>query len=218
MTFYIIDDMQEIKRLQARSDWDPNAQFRGEWCDAEEVAPKFEGYDKCPLCGHPISMLKWQEPRKMRLSNTRYPDRLAQMPSLVTSGRFVSAYRQEGLSGILSFSEIEVVKVAHKKPSSPEPPRYYLSDICYSESVRMDPEKTIQHGRKCGWSCKLCNPCGIVRYSLERLVLDTTHWDGTDIFQVYAVGTVCSQRFYDLIVSHVFTNFNLISIEEYRRP
>lgn len=220
MNFYIIDDMKEMKEFRARPNWDPNAQYKGTWCDAWSVDRKNGTYEKCPLCGRPVSMLKWEEPRKMRLSNTRYPDRLSSWLTepLVVSERFMNAYWQEKLSGVLSFSEIEVVKVSHRKASSSKPPRYFLADLCFSKSIRINLDQTMIHGQKHDWSCALCNPFGSTCDSLERLVLDTDQWDGVDIFQVYAVGVVCSQRFYDFIDKHGFTNFNLVQIEKYRRP
>lgn len=220
MDFYIIDDMKETRELQTRPDWNPNAQYKGTWCDAWSVDRKNSTYEKCPLCGRPVSMLKWEEPRKMRLSNTRYPDRLSSWLTepLVVSERFMNAYRQEKLSGILSFSEIEVVKVSHRKATSSKPPRYFLADLCFSKSVRINLGQTVIHGQKHNWSCALCNPFGSTCDSVERIVLNTDQWEGTDIFQVYAIGTICSQRFYDFIDNHGFTNFNLVPIEEYSRP
>lgn len=219
MNFYIMDDLKEIRDLQAQPGWNSNARYTGNWCDAWEVDRKNGDYTRCPLCGRPVSMCKWEEPRKMRLSNTRYPDRLSSWLTepLVISERFMNGYIQAGLSGILSFSKIDVVKVARRKAASTAPPDYYLAELCYSKTVRVDPQKTIIHGQKYGWSCAVCNPFGTTCDSLEHLVLHTADWDGTDIFRVYAVGTVCSQKFHDFINANQFTNFNLVPVSEYKR-
>lgn len=219
MNFYIIDDSKEVKKQQARPDRNSSAQYQGKWCDAWAVDRKNGDYMRCPLCGRPVSMRKWEKPRKMRLSNTRYPDRLSSwlMEPLVVSEQFMNAYQQESLSGILSFSKIDVVKAAHRKAASVAPPDYYLADLCYSRTVRIDLERTIVHGQKYDWSCELCNPFGSTCDRLDRLDLNTEQWDGTDIFLVYAVGTVCSQKFYDFINTNQFTNFNFVPVSEYKR-
>lgn len=42
MNFYIIDDVQETKRLQAQSNLDTNTAYRREWCEAWAVNRKTE--------------------------------------------------------------------------------------------------------------------------------------------------------------------------------
>lgn len=164
-------------------------------------------------------MLKWLEPRKIRLSNTKYPDRLTSWLSepLVASQKFIDIYSIEGLTGINLFEPIEVVKVAHKTKNSADPPMYFRAQIDYTQSVRVDAGKTRIHGQESGWSCELCNPWGCTVDHIETLVLDTTNWDGIDIFRVYAIGrVVVSQRFHDAIQKYGLTNFNLVTVEDYR--
>lgn len=214
MNFYIIDDVQETKRLQAQSNLDTNTAYRREWCEAWAVNRKNGAYERCPLCGRPVSMLKWEPPRKMRLVGTKYPDRLSEwlMEPLVLSERFIEAYQRAKLSGISTFSEIEVVR---KKATAPPAPRYYLAEVDYSQSVCIDLHRTILYGEKNDWSCAVCNPFGSTCSHITHLALNTAKWDGTDLFRVYAVGTVCSQRFYDFVNDFQFTNFNLVPISEY---
>lgn len=217
MNFYIIDDNQEICGPLARQN--PNAQYHGKWCEAWAVDRINGDAIKCPLCGRPVSMRRWEAPRKMRLTNTHYPDRLTDwlMEPLVVSERFMKAFQEARLTGILSFSEIEVVNSTSQNRKQKPAPRYFWTEICYSESVRVDAQKTVLYGQKYDWSCTLCNPFGSTCDRIERLVLDTGRWDGTDVFRVYSVGTVCSQRFFNLVADGCFTNFNLVPISEYRR-
>ena len=35
-----------------------NKQYREKWCDAMEVDDERGPFEKCPLCGRPVSMLK----------------------------------------------------------------------------------------------------------------------------------------------------------------
>ena len=215
MTFYVSDDWSENKTLAKEN---PCAQYVGKWCDAHTVDRINGDSRKCPVCGGHVSNLQWLEPRKMRLTNTRYPDRLSFSlhPYTVVSEGFKTAYEDEGLQGILSFTPIEVVKVSRMTKAQPQPPQYYLAETAYNLSVRFDHKQSIIIGNKYDWSCELCNPLGTTCSKRVKIVLDTSKWDGTDIFEVYSQGLVYSQRFYDFVQKHGFTNFNLVPIEEYQ--
>jgi len=87
MEFYRFDDLSHIKDLCKN---DSGKQYVSEWCDAWPVDRVDGDAEKCPLCGRYTSMREWLEPRKMRLTNTRYPDRLWAylLEPLVVSKRF----------------------------------------------------------------------------------------------------------------------------------
>lgn len=196
----------------------PNEQYKGKWCDAWAVDDKYGTYEKCPLCGRPVSMLKWEEPRRIRLTNTKYSDRLSDWLNepLVVSERFKKAYIDADLTGIRSFSRIDVVKVAHKKLWDPDPPNYYLADLGFSHTVNIDTDSTIIHGQQTDWICPVCNPFGTTYDSIERLALNTSCWDGIDIFRVYTCGfVICSEKFYEFVKLNRFTNFHLVPVDEY---
>ena len=215
MKFYISDDLKDDLE-QAKKN--PNAQYVWKWCDAYAVDEKMGDCERCPICGRAVSMLKWLEPRKIRLTNSKYPDRLtAWLPqSIVVSERVVQAYEQEGLRGVKNFTPVEVVKVSRMGKNSPPPPRYFSVNVDFTLDVRRDEANTIIIGDKHDWSCELCHPKGTTCSQLLRLSLHTENWQGEDIFKVYAVGVIYSQRFYDVIKERGFTNFNLIPVEEYR--
>lgn len=216
MKFYIPDDLKVLKEHAKGA---PDAQCDTEWCDAIEVDRNNGDSKRCPVCGRPVSMLEWLEPRKVRLSKAKYPDRLTSWLTepMVVSERVKAQYEKENLSGIREFVPIEVVKVGRLKEKSPKPPRYFCAIIDYTTSVKIDLSKTVIGGQKCDWSCELCNPWGITVDHITQLALDTTNWNGDDIFRVYSLGVVVSQRFYNLIKENGYTNFNLGSIEEYQR-
>lgn len=211
MKFYVLANKAEPLRPLS-----PNDQYIGKWCDAIEVDRKYGPAEVCPLCGSYISMLSWEEPRKMRLTNTRYPDRIIyELLRPVFSERFMNAYLEAGLRGIKSFSKIEVVKVSHMSKKSLPPPNYYLADVGFSQTVTIDMKNTIIKGSKHGQPCPLCNPFGLSFDSIERLAYNTEQWDGTDIFRAYPSKMICSQRFYDLVIDNGFTNFQLVPVDEY---
>lgn len=214
MGFYVFDDFKKDS-FQAKEN--PNAQYISSWCDAFELNRLNGDGEKCPVCGRPVSMLKWLEPRIIRLTNTKYPDRLTSWLSdpMVISEEVKLAYTQEGLIGINAFIPVEIAKVAHKKENSLLPPKYYCADINYTLNVRIDVEKSEIIGQKYDWSCELCNPWGTTIDRIIKISLDTSSWKGEDVFKVYSVGVVVSQKFYNFVQKHGFTNFNLVPITEY---
>lgn len=212
MKFYVLTDKDEGLDMSS-----PNSQYVGKWCDAWDVDRKNGPAEACPMCGRAISMLSWKEPRKMRLTNTRYPDRIIYWLMLpIFSERFKNAFSEAGLKGIKSFSKIEVVKVSHMTKKSPPPPNYYLADVEFSQTVTVDTKNTIIHGSENGNPCPLCDPFGLrCINSIEKFALNTDNWDGADIFRVYPSTIICSQRFYDLVTANGFTNFDFVPVEEY---
>lgn len=195
-----------------------NKQYKGKWCDAWAVDDEYGAFEKCPSCGRAVSMKKWEEPRKVRLTSTKYPDRLQDWlsDSFVVSERFMRAYSDSDLIGIRSFSKIEVVKVAHKSVGNIQLPIYFYASIGFSKTVRIDTNKTIYRGQKTDWICPMCNPFGSTKDSIERLALDASKWDGTDIFRIYGSGSYfCSEKFYEFIKFNGFTNFFPVPVDEY---
>jgi len=216
MSFYISDDLTEVATLVKEN---PNARYFGKWCDALAVDELIGDSEKCPVCNRHVSMLKWLEPRKIKLSNTRYPDRLKSwLPqSFVISERSKEAYEQEGLTGIKLFTPVEVVKVSRMKKDSPASFNYFSAEIAYTSNVRVDVANSEIIGQNDDWQCALCNPFGSTRDQIIKISLDASNWQGEDIFKVYSLGVVYSQKFYDLVQKHNLTNFNLVPVSEYQR-
>jgi len=215
MKFYISNDFKDDLE---RAKENPDGQYVWKWCDAYAVDGKFGDCEKCPQCDRAVSMLKWLEPRKIRLTNTKYPDRLTSwLPqSIVVSEHVVQAYTEEGLRGIRKFIPIEVVSVSRRTKNSLPPPKYFVAEIEYTLNVRVDTANTIVAGSKHDWSCVLCNPWGTTCDQLSKLSLNAEKWQGEDVFKVYAAGVIFSQKFYNLIEKYEFTNFNLVPVEKYK--
>lgn len=216
MNFYFVEMTNEDKKTTLKC---LDAPYRKKWCDAWEVDRKNGDSDKCPLCGRNVSMLKWLEPRMVRLIGTNYPDRLASWLTepLVVSERFVNAYIKDSLIGISEFIPIEIVKSQKSKESVKQPPKYYCAEIGFDKSVYIDIDQSIIIGQKYDWSCPLCNPFGTTIDKIVKVVLNTKNWSGKDVFKVYSLGTIVSQKFYDFVSKYEFTNISLTPIEEYQR-
>ncbi len=192
----------------------PNSQVRNRWSVAWEVDRVYGDSEKCPVCGRHASMLAWAEPRKMRLTGKRYPDRLADYLAkpLVVSERFVEVYRREGLTGVSEFAPIEVVNPTANTPN------YFLGHVSFNRSVQFDLSRTVIEGQPQGWSCPLCSPWETTKDKIHKLALSAENWDGQDIMRLYAFHGVAfvSQRFYDCVRRYELTNFVMIPVEEYR--
>jgi len=213
--FCIADDLKDDLEQYRKN---PNAQYVWRWCDAIRVDDEVKGDgEKCPLCNRPVSTLKWLEPRKMRLTNSKYPDRLTAWLSepMVISEKVKEAYEQEGLLGIRKFIPIEVVKVSRMRKNSPKPPKYFSAEIDYTTNIQFDVAKSVIVGQKHDWSCELCNPLGITYDKIIKISLNVSGWKGEDVFKVFALpGHVfVSERFYNFVKRHNFTNFNLIPVD-----
>lgn len=211
MSFYMFDDLCEIRTMCER---DPNAQYVSKWSEGIAIGRKNGEPDRCPLCGKPISLLKWLPPREIGLTNTRFPDRIDCWLNerLVVSERFVKCYFEEGLTGITLFEPLCVVKVSHNRRNE-MPPKYYTANIPYSSIIRIDKKATLTHGVPRG-QCDLCNPMGLnASNPPDKLCLDTSSWDGTSIVYVYSVGVVMSQEFHDFVSKNHLTNFPFKPVE-----
>ncbi len=209
MDFYILSLTSEREPSQ-----DPNSQVRNRWSVAWEVDRLYGDSEKCPVCGRHASMLSWEAPRKIRLVGKRYPDRLVDYLAkpLVVSQRFMEMYQQEKLTGISEFASIQVVNpTAHT-------PNYFLGHISFDQSVQFDLSRSVIEGQSQDWSCPLCNPWGLTKDRIHKLVLDTEHWDGQDIMRLYALCStpIVSQRFYDCVRRYGLTNFAMTPVEAFQ--
>ena len=207
MNFYV---------LELRGEWSPrktaDSPTHSLWSTAWEVDRMSGDSEKCPLCGRHVSMLSWKEPRKMRLTGKKYPDRLVDCLTepLVVSDRFVKMYRDEGLSGISGFAPIQVTNHGFGMPN------YYLGHISFNRSIEVDLAQTVIEGQLKEWSCPLCNPWGMSKDKIHKLVLLTEKWDGQDIMRLYCFGIIVSQRFYDCVHQYGLTNFVMTEVGQYK--
>lgn len=218
MSFYVLDDLM-YSRQQAKEN--PNGRSKMPWCDAYDVHRVSGEGESCPLCGRPTTARSWERPRTVRLTNTRFPDRLHwylfSSDLLYVSQRFKTLYEQEHLTGISEFERIETIKPPSRYKG--ETPIYYVAEVPYSQAITLDAEHSVIKGTKHDWPpCPFCWPLETSKDTVEKLVLHTENWTGADILRVYAVGLVFSQRFYNFAQDNQLTNFPLVPVEDYRRP
>lgn len=218
MRFYTFGDFMRSCPSRREPLKDPNAQYKSYWAEGYPVSAQYvdEGRPVCPVCGRKIGSLRWAEPRKFRIAGTRYPDRLHDwmVGDFVVSERFRQKYEEEHLTGVSGFLDMEVVRLTKRQLASP-PPKYYIVDVPYSECVQLDMKKSIITGSPEKSACTHCWPIQNSQDHVEKIVLDAENWDGTDIFRVYALGIVMSQRMHDIIENNNLTNFDLVSIDDY---
>lgn len=216
--FYRINDRlsaQKMKEMIAAGRG--NERYVPEWSDAYSVEMRLGDCEYCPVCGAPASHLEWLPPLKMRLTNTRYPNRLIHWLSqpMVISQEVKDAYEAEGLTGITEFEPIEITSVANRKTVSKIPPKYYRAKIGRTQIVRVDSVTTIIDGRPHDHFCQLCDPLGRTIDCIRQVGLIIPKQMDTDIFRIYGWGmaVIVSQRFYDMVQRNHFTNFYFTPIE-----
>jgi len=212
--FYVYSGLDE----SLNKNKDSNAQFIPKWSDAQSIDRNSSEAEKCPSCGRSVTKTKWLPPRKITLSNKRFPDRIGVwiMEPLVVSERVKQAYEREGLTGIHSFEPIEVVKVG-RKIGAPSP-QYYYAEISLSEKVRIDGEKSQIKKKWYDWTCDLCYPFNEEGNKCKILLKEDGN-EEKDVFKLYSFGlTVFSEKFYQFVEKYNFTNFNLIPIDQYQLP
>ncbi len=212
MNFYLLDDWKQIREDAVKN---PNARVRYQWSPEYPQDEIRRDCDYCPACGAPISLLRWERPRKIYFRGSKFADRLSEnlIGELVVSKRFKELYEKEGITGIERFERIEEVRIPGRLQM--DSPIYYVAQVPYSQEVVVDPEASVVTGKISRPICKVCNPFGITGGHLVRIVLDIKSWQGTDVLNNYFVGLVFSQRFYEFIQDNNITNFPLTEIGSY---
>lgn len=186
-----------------------------EYAYGEQVDQKTGDYEKCETCGSPISMRKWLPPLKAKLSKPSYGDFVfGTFTTFLVTERFKKEYEATGLTGIVSFEPVEIVKVNRKRDSSPETPSYYYVSIARSKAVIDEKKSKIRRDGEI--SCNHCRTGGVIK-SLKGIFFEDNTWSGEDIFfPIGLPGTiVVSERFVDFVRDHGFSNINFIPAEEY---
>lgn len=146
----------------------------------EQVDQKTGGFEKCEICGSPISMRKWLPPLKAKLSKPSYGDFVfGTFTTFLVTERFKKEYETAGLTGIVSFEPVKIVKVDRKRNLSPETPIYYYVSIARSKAVIDERKSKIQ--RDGDISCNYCRTGGVIK-SFKGIFFEDNTWSGEDIF------------------------------------
>lgn len=195
--------------------WNPSG-------DAETSFSKEAGYNQgdtecCPICGETVGMLSWLPP--FRVEVELYGRDFGDFAfghggnDFLVSQKFREGYNHSGLTGLLGFDPVEVIKVKSRsrRKITSLPPMYFrvnpqrgatALDMAASGFEWVDPP-----------TCGQCRVGNVKRW--KRLVLEAGTWTGEDCFRPRGTNEILvTQRFKDTCERHGITNAVFIPAEE----
>jgi hypothetical protein len=172
----------------------------------------------CPKCGETIGSLTWLPPYRAEL------ELYGQSPgdfvtgsgsTFLISERMAESFQTEGLTGLLGFHPVELVRVRRKRkgPRLGDLPRYFAVTACFGRGA-VDETRSRLHRDK-PVTCSECRNTGVD--SIHGFTLEPGTWQGEDVFRPRGLqgDIVVSERFAEFVKRHKFTNMKLTPIEEY---
>jgi hypothetical protein len=136
--------------------------------------------------------------------------------SFLISERMASAWKTDGLTGLLDFHPAEVLRVRRKRkgPKPSSVPAYFVVNVSYFGTSSVD-EARSRLRRSVPITCNACRADGVD--SIHGFVLEPGSWKGEDIFRAWGLPgiLIVSERFAHFVQRHGLTNMKLIPIEEY---
>ncbi len=174
---------------------------------------------RCTQCGDPIGMMTWLPPYRVELE--LYGQALGDFVdgpggnSRLISERFAEAFRAEGLTGLLGFEPVEVVRV-RRKGKGPKPgavPRYLAVTVCFGRAAVDESRSLLRRAR--ALTCPECRDPGV--NSIHGFTLEPGSWQGEDICRPRGLPgcLIVSERFERFVARHGFTNLRLTRTEEF---
>ncbi|WP_044180739.1 double-CXXCG motif protein [Hyalangium minutum] len=172
----------------------------------------------CPKCGGVIGMMTWLPPYRVELE--LYGSALGDFVKgpgyqVLISERMAEAVRAEGLTGLLGFDPIEVVRVRRKrkglKPA--DVPRYFVVTPCFGRGAVDLSRSLLRRNRPL--TCPECRNPGVD--TIHGFTLEPGTWQGEDVFRPRGLPgrIVVSERFFEWVQRRGLTNMKLIPTEEY---
>jgi hypothetical protein len=173
---------------------------------------------QCPKCGETIGMLRWLPPYRaeLELHGELFGD-FVEGPGyeVLISECMAEAFRKEGLTGLLGFDPVEVVRVRgrRKKAKALAVPRYVAVTPCLGRGAVDEARSRLRHVEPV--TCPECRSGGLD--SIHGFALEAGTWKGEDMFRSrgFRGCIVVSERFAEFVKRHGFTNMKLIPTEEY---
>lgn len=172
----------------------------------------------CPKCGRTIGMLTWLPPYRVELE--LYGRGLGDFVEghgheVLVSERMAKAFRAEGLTGLLGFQLVEVVRVRRKSkgPKLSPVPRYCVAVPCLGRGAVDEARSHLRRDKPV--TCPECRSTGVD--TIHGFTLESGSWQGEDVFRPRGLqgDIVVSERFAEFVKRHGFTNMKLIPTEEY---
>jgi hypothetical protein len=172
----------------------------------------------CPRCGDPIGMRTWLPPHRVELE--LHGEQLGDFVKgpgyeVLVSERMAESFQAEGLTGLLGFRPVEVVRVRRKRNKSEAmtPPRYFGAAPCFGRGAMDEARSRIRRAEPV--KCPECRDPGVE--TIHGFVLEPGSWAGEDVFRPRGLQghIVVSERFAEFVQRHGLTNMKLIPTEEY---
>ena len=173
---------------------------------------------RCQACGETLGMREWLPPYQVELElhGEQWGD-FAKGGSngFLISERMARSFRAEGLSGLLGFHPVEVVRLRKKRKRlvSAVVPSYCMVTACLGPGAVDEARSQLRRTEPV--KCSECRSTGLD--SIHGYTLEPGTWKGEDVFQPRGVpgSLVVSERFAELVQRHGLTNMKLIPTEEY---
>ncbi len=173
---------------------------------------------RCPRCGAPMGMRTWLPPYRVVLE--LYGQGLGDFVdgpgyAFLVSERMADAYRAEGLTGLLGFNPVEVVRVRRlrKGPTPGAVSPYFAVTACFGRGAVDEARSRIRRAETI--TCPECRSSGVD--SVHGFALEPGTWQGEDVFRPRGKrgSLVVSERFAEFVQRHHFTNMKLTPTQEY---
>lgn len=175
----------------------------------------------CPKCGAPIGMLTWQPPYRVELEvHGQSLGDFIEGPGYdrLISERMAEAFQAEGLTGLLGFHPVEVVRVRRKRKGlgADTVPRYLAVTACFGRGAVDEGRSRLSRNRPL--TCPECRDPGVD--AIHGFALEPGTWQGEDVFRPRGLQgrILVSERFASWAQRHALTNMRLIPSEEYLQP
>lgn len=138
----------------------------------------------CPACSRFIGLLRWLPPFRVELETwgREFGDVMHIGDNLLVSERFKEVYTDAGLTGLLGFEAVTVIKVNRHRKTVDEPPQYFVAEVVRSEStVDVDASGMEWNGGE--EPCPVCfHRNGGTFLRQKRVVIKPETWSGHDLF------------------------------------
>ncbi|MDY7230158.1 hypothetical protein [Hyalangium rubrum] len=185
----------------------------------DKAAPVSRGdAPHCPRCGDPMGMLTWLPPYRVELElHGQSLGDFMEGPGYdrLISERMAEAFRADGLTGLLGFHPVEVVRVRrkHKRLHVGAVPRYVAVTACFGRGAVDEGRSHLRRNRPL--SCPECRSPGVD--TLHGFTLEPGTWQGEDVFRPRGLQgrILVSERFTEFVQRHGLTNMKLVPTEEY---